>query len=221
MQLLPVAAFFDARHEQVFRRQKRQRVREDARVGGFVYDQAGSDVRHEAEDCVGCQKRFRQREPAVGGVVQRAFHPLRTCGERRVLRGGHYKPCERADALRTHGVLLVRHGGRADLAGFERLRENAVVLQQAHVAAEAVGTLSHAGKRVEDAAVELARVGLPGDVVEFAKAEIRRDSAVELVNLIRVPAKERNKARFRACSTPAAQKADGGKRVRNLFQIEE
>ncbi len=95
------------------------------------------------------------------------------------------------------------------------------MLQQAHVAAEAVGTLSHAGKRVEDAAVELARVGLPGDVVEFAKAEIRRDSAVELVNLIRVPAKERNKARFGARCAPAAQKADGGKRVGNFFQIEK
>lgn len=53
-------------------------------------------------------------------IVERALEPLRAGGRERVLLERPQVPRERAHALVAHGIALVRHRRRPDLAGLER-----------------------------------------------------------------------------------------------------
>ncbi|MPN18331.1 hypothetical protein SDC9_165691 [bioreactor metagenome] len=61
---------------------------------------------------------------------------------------------------------------------------------------------------------------MPADVVDAIKAEIRRDSAVELIYLCRVSAEEGDKARLRTRCAAAAEETDGGEDIVDLLDIQ-
>ena len=95
------------------------------------------------------------------------------------------------------------------------------MLQQADVIGHAVGALGDTAETGEDAAVHLAGIGLPAYREAGGKSELRRDTAVHLVNLLRVAVEKLHKAGLGAGSAPTAQKAQRGQNVIQLLHVRQ
>ena len=77
VQVLPVAAGGDGRHQDVLGRHEGQLLGQVPGDHLRIDDQPGGDVLVQDQDRVDRQKRLRQRQPAVGAVVERPLQPLR------------------------------------------------------------------------------------------------------------------------------------------------
>ncbi len=159
-------------------------------------------VLEQDQDRVGREEGLGHGDALVGGVVEAPLEPLRRGGHRRVERERDDVARERADALRAHRVALVGHGGRADLAGLERLFELAVVLQQAQVGADLVRRLREARERVHDRVVLLARIGLARDELPPRETGAPREGGVELLDLRGVAVEEQQEGGLACRSRP-------------------
>ena len=220
MQLLAVAAALDGGHHQIFRRNERQIVGNELCHDLLVDVQPFRHVLHDAQDGVHSKEGLREGDAAVGRVVQCPLEPLCRGSHGRVGRVGHDVARQRADAFTAHGIALIRHGGGADLRGLERLLDLTVVLQKADIGRKPAAALRNRGQDVQDAAVELARVGLAAHVIEPVEAEIGSDPAVHFVDLRAVAVKEREEAGLGTGRAAAAQETDGREHVVQLFHVE-
>ena len=93
-------------------------------------------VRHalaQAQHRVGAEEALRQRDAAVGRVVERALKPLGAGRDGGILQVADDVARQGGDALAAHGVALIGHGRRADLMLLERLFYLFHVLEQTDV----------------------------------------------------------------------------------------
>ena len=95
------------------------------------------------------------------------------------------------------------------------------MLQKADIVCHAIGTLSNRGQNVQNPAVSLAGIGLSADEKAFFKAELRRNSAIHLINFLLIPVKKVHKAGLCAGGATAAQETHGGKHMVQLLQVGE
>ena len=221
VQRLPVAAQAHALHEDGLRGHEGQVFHHALADHRRIDDHAAGDVGVEFQHRVRGQKGFRQREAAVGAVVQRALEPLGGGGHLRVLRQRHHVAGKGADALRAHGIALVGHGRGADLALLKRLFHLAEGLQQPQILRELVGALGDAGERAEHAAVQFARIGLAGNGKALLHAHLAGDAPFQLVHLFAVAVEELHKALLRAGRAAVAQQLEGGKGEVHFIQIHQ
>ena len=219
VELLPVAAPLHGLHHQIFGGDEGEILVDRALNDLFVDADALRHVLHQAQDGVGAEEALGQRNAAVGGIVQRPLHPLDGGGHGSVEGVGHEIAGQRADALRAHGIALVGHGGGTDLGALKGLFHLTVVLEEAHVVGKTAAALGDGGQHVEDAAVELAGIGLTGDREAAVEAELGGDHAVHLVDAGLVALEEIQEAGLGARGAPAAQKAEGGQHEVQLLQI--
>src|SRR5690606_36606465 len=91
----------------------------------------------------------------------------------------------------------------------------------AQVAAPLVERLAEAAQGVEDEAVELARVRLPGDGDERREAHLLGDAAVELLDLVVVAAEQRQEARLRAGRPLRAAERQPVAAALQFFEVED
>ncbi len=154
------------------------------------------EVDRRAEGPVGREEQLREDDAPGCRVVERALEPLvrgRLGEDRAEVR---QEPRERAEPLRAHGVPLVGHGRRADLARRERLAHLAGVREEPRVLAHLAERRSEAGERIREACIELARVGLTRERDRPREAELARHEGVQLVRLRRVAREELDEARL-------------------------
>ena len=182
---LAVAAGGDCGHEDVFGGHEGELFAEGAGDDVGVDDQAAGHVLVEDQNRVDGEEGLRDREAAVGGVVERALHPLRGVGFVGVRGEAHGEAGEAADAFGAHGVALVGHRGGADLVGFEGLFDFFAVGEDAEIGRGFVAARGDAGEGVEDLGVDLARVGLAGDGVGAGEAHLFGDALLRAGGLWR------------------------------------
>ena len=91
---------------------------------------------------------------------------------------------------------------------FERLLDLPVVLHQPDVIRHTVCTLGHRGQRVQDAAVDFARIGLSTDAEALAEPEGLRKIAIHRIDLFRIAFKQFHEARFGTGRTAASEEFD-------------
>ncbi len=163
VQFLPVAAGLDRFHEDFL-------GGHEGEFGGKVFgddfgvdDKSRRHVVAEFQNRVGGEKRLRQRQPAVGGIVKGALKPLGGMGQVAVLRQADKETRQRAYAFRSHGIALIRHGGGADLLFFKRFLDFPAVGEEADVGGEFGGAFADAGEDGKDLRIEFAGIGLSGD----------------------------------------------------------
>ena len=140
-------------------------------------------------------------------------------GERRIHGFCHQVTAERADPFTAHGVALVGHGGRTDLAVLEGFFKLPVVLQEADVLCHAVTTLGNGTQGVQDAGIGLAGIGLATDRETGLKPEFRSQQLIHTVDLLPVAVKEIQKARFGSGGTAAAEETETVQNKVQLLQI--
>jgi hypothetical protein len=116
-------------------------------------------------------------------VVEGALEPLGAGGSKSVAVDGHEMPGEGANALATHGVALVGHGGGSNLVLLERLLELLEVGEETNVGGDFVGSGAERGEGAEDVNVDLARVGLSSEGVGLGEARELGDESVKLLDL--------------------------------------
>ena len=143
---LAIAARLDAKHHPPLRRHERHLLGHVAGDHALADLKAGRDVGGEDEDGVGGQERFRERQAAVGAVVEGSFEPLAGGGVGGVAGQGNDESGQGIDPFRSHRVPFVGHGTRPDLLGLERLEEFTLVLQQPKVGGHLRGRLVDSGK---------------------------------------------------------------------------
>ena len=219
VKILTAGAALDALHHQILGRDKGKIFAHRLFDNGRVDDDTGGDLLHEAQYRIGTEEALGQADTAVGGIVERALHPLDGDRHRRVERVRHQIAGERAYALAHHRVALIGHGGGADLRFAERLKELAVVLQKAHIGREFMRGLRDRGQGVENTAVHLAGIGLTLYVEDLVKAESVRDTAVELGDLFAVALEQLLEAGFRAGRAAAAEELDVPQREVDLVEV--
>jgi hypothetical protein len=130
-------------------------------------------------------------------LAERALEPLLGRRVPRVALELDHEARQRRDPLGAHGIALVGHRARADLLGFERLQDLALVLQQPQIGGELRRRRGDARQHREHLRVELACVGLPRDGEHAIEAKLLRDATVELAHLGVVAAEQLEEARLR------------------------
>lgn len=160
MGLLPVGAFFNGEHEDVFHREEGDLGVEVGEGGVGVDGEMGNEVREEIEDGVRAEEGFGDGEAAVGGVVEGPFEPLGGGCVGAVLREGEDEAGDAADPLGVDGVPFVGHGGGADLVFAEGFFEFFFMGKEADVGGHFMGAGGERSESAEDGEVEFARVGL-------------------------------------------------------------
>ena len=111
MQLLTVAASLYRFHHDILGRHKWQLLHNAAMYHTVVHHHSGSNVDINIEYRINAQKRLRDRNTAVGTVVERTFKPLGRRRYRRIERIVYNIPCQRRHTLAPHRIALVRHRG--------------------------------------------------------------------------------------------------------------
>ena len=160
MQFLPVAARFYAFHKNDFRRHKRQFSHNVFSYRLFVNDKPVCNVEIQFENRVEGKERLRHNESAVSGIVEGAFQPLCTGGDRRVHGQGHSVARKGANALAAHRIAFVRHCRRTYLGLFKRLFYLLHILEQANVVAEFVSALGDLRKNAQNIVIVFAGICL-------------------------------------------------------------
>ena len=120
------------------------------------------------------------------------------------------------DALTAHGVALVGHGRRADLALLERLLHLLEICQQTQVIGELARGLRNAAQHGNHLIVHLAGVRLPGHRHHLVKAHRRGNILLDRPDFRAVAAEELHEGRLCARRALAAQQRQGGQAV---FQL--
>ena len=136
MQVLAIAAGFDAAHQQPLRREKRHRVRHVLGDRRLPHLETGRDVGGEDENRVGREESFGEHQTPIGTVVQRALEPLLRGRMPGVAFELDDEPRQPGHSLRAHRIALVWHRGRAHLIVLERLQQFLFVLQQPEIGRE-------------------------------------------------------------------------------------
>ena len=116
VQFLAIAARLDRIHHDVLGRHERKLCHEALLNDLRVDHEAIHDVHIQAQNAVYREEALRNRETLVRGIVERALEPLSACDKHRVHHIAHHIVRETRHALAAHGVPLVSHGRRADLA---------------------------------------------------------------------------------------------------------
>ena len=221
VQRLAVTAPLHGLHHEVFSGDKGEVLPHGAVHDLFVDVQAVGDVPGKAQNGIGAQEPLRHGDAAVGGVVQRALHPLYTGRHGGVHGVGHQVAAQRANALAAHGVALVGHGGGTDLVLLKRLLNLTVVLEKADVIGHAVKALGDGGEDIQNTAVHLAGVGLATDAAAAFKAERCAELAVELRDLLLIALEQLHKACLGAGGAPGAAELHGADDKVQLLQVKE
>ena len=221
MELLAVAAPLHRLHHQVLRGHEGQVLPQRPVHHRLVDAQPCRHVLAQPQHRVGAQKALRHGDAPVGGVVQRPLHPLDGGGHGGVHGVRHQIAAQGADAFAAHGIALIGHGGRADLAVLERLLHLPVVLQQADVVGHAIGALGDTAETVEDPAVHFPGIGLAAHGEALRKAEPGGNAAVHLVDLLLVALKQVHKAGLGAGGAPAAQEFQSRQHLIQLLHVTE
>ena len=121
VQLLAVAAAFDALHHDVLGRHEGELFHHTARHDAVIDNEPLRNVDIDVQNGVYGQKSLGYRDALIRAVVKRALEPLGTGRHGRVEAVGDHIARQRREALAAHGVSLVGHGARADLVRLERL----------------------------------------------------------------------------------------------------
>ena len=95
------------------------------------------------------------------------------------------------------------------------------MLQKPDVVGHAISALSDTAETAENTAVHLSGIGLPAHREAVGKAELRRDTAVHLVDLFLVAVEQLHEAGFGAGGAPAAQEAQRGQQVIQLLHVRQ
>jgi hypothetical protein len=190
VQHLPVAAASRPFHHQVLGHHERQLAFDVRRDHLFVHDDAADDVVVDQRERIGGEERFRNRDAAVRGVVERSLEPLRRRRERRIQRVDDEVPRQRIHPLGAHRVALVRHRGRTDLLLFERLLDLAQMLQQPHVVRELRRRLREAAERRDDMRVDLPRIRLARHWIAARESDFLRHELFEPVHFLFIAVEE-------------------------------
>ena len=219
MDLLPVAAPLDRFHHQIFRSDKGQVLPDGLFHDFFIDVQAVGNILRQAQNGIGAEESLGHGDPAVGRIVQGPLQPLDGSRHGGVHGVRHQVPGQRADSLAAHGVTLVSHGRRANLAAFKGFFHLPVVLQQADIICHPVAALGNGGQAVENPAVQLSGIGLAADIKAAFKSESGADAPVHLVNLLPVAVEQFQEAGFGAGGAPAAQELHAVNHKFQFFQV--
>ncbi len=219
VQLLPVAAQLHRAHEDVFRGHERHFLVQVPPHHARVHAPAGDQVAAQRQNRVGSEERLGQGDAPVGGIVQRALHPL--CGgrPRRIQRVGHDVARQRTHALAAHRVALVGHRRGTDLLALERLVEFLQMRKQAKIGRHLRRALRDAAQNVQHKRVHLAGVRLSGNRHARFETHLARDQPLERPNLGFVAVKQHQKARAGARRALAAQRFQARKFERQAVEI--
>src|SRR5205085_527954 len=98
-----------ALHHQVLSHHERQLAPDVRGDDVLVHDEAAGDVVVQQRDRVGSEERFRDGDPPIRRVVQRALEPLRRRGHRRIQCVDDQVSRQAVNALRAHRIALVGH----------------------------------------------------------------------------------------------------------------
>ena len=211
MQELSVSVFLlHADHQDILGGKKGQLLPEMLLHHRREQAQAGDDIFVQIQNPVAGQKRLRDGDAAVGGIIQRAFQPLGGRRESRVLKVAHHIARQRRNAFTAHGVSLIGHGRRADLSAFKGFFQLPEMAQQPDVSGKFAGALGNAAEDLQHGEILLAGIGLPAYLLAGGKAHLLRDYALKLQHLFFVPVKESQETRRRSGRALAAQKPQLG-----------
>ena len=184
-----------------------------------VDHQVGGHVLIEVQNGVGGQESLRHGDALVGRVVQGALKPLQAGGHGRVEPVGDDVPGQGADALASHGIALVGHGGGADLVLLKGLLHLLKGLEDAQVVGELAGGLGHPGQRGEHIGVGLPGIGLAADGHALGKAHLLCHQAIQLAHLRLVPFEQLHKAGLGAGGALDSPQAQGVQLKFQVFQV--
>ena len=196
MQELSVAAARGRGEEYRLRRHEGEFFGQVAADHCRVDREAAGDRLPQQQDGIGRQERLGKHEAAVGGVVERAFEPLRGGRPGRIGLEADDVAGESGHALAAHRIALVRHRRGADLAALGGLVQLLEAGQQPDVGRELGGRLGDPGEAAEEVELRLSRRCLAGHRIGARKPHFGGDAAVELSHL-RVVAEELLKRRLR------------------------
>ena len=163
VKFLTVAATLYRVHHDVLRSHKGQLPKHVLTDHLGIYHQAVSHIVIQIQNAVHCQESFRNADALIGRIVQCALEPLSSHSHGGVDRVGNDIPGQGSDALAAHGIALIRHSGRTDLAFLKRLFHFLQMLQQPDIVGELGGALGNAGKDVQHLAVQLPGISLARD----------------------------------------------------------
>ena len=121
MQLLTVSALLHRIHHDVFRSHKRQFAHQALLNDLGIYHKAVHYIQAQIQDAVHSQEAFRYAEAFIGRIIQGSFEPLGRRGNGGIKRIRNHISGKGGDTFAAHGVSLIGHGGRTDLALFKRL----------------------------------------------------------------------------------------------------
>ena len=221
MQLLAVAAAFDALHQKVFRGNEGEILPDTALDDLLIHAETGTDVVCQMQNRIRAEEGLRHGETAVGRVIQGALQPLGGGGERCVHRFCHQVTGEGADPLAAHGVALVGHGGRTDLAVLKGLFQLAVMLQEADVLGHAVTALGNGTQGIQDTGIGLAGVGLATDREAGGKTEFFGQHFVHPVDLPAVAVEQIQKTRLGPGGAAAAEETEASHHEVQFLEIRD
>ena len=220
VELLAVSAERRRQQQYRLRRQSWQMLFQVPRRGLGENLQAGGHIVREAKYRVCRQVGLRHGDALVGRVVEAAFQPLGGCGDRGVQRQHDHVARQRADALRSHRVPLVRHRARADLRFAERLLQLAEALQQPHVVGELGERRCDPRQSREQRCIDFSRVRLRRNGVRFDEAHSLGNEAVQPVDFARVAVEELQERGFGPGGAPGAAESQSAEPKIDLLQVE-
>ena len=102
---------------------------------------------------------------------------------------------------------------------FKRFFNLAVVLQKTYIVCHTAAALCYGRKTVQNAAVDLAGIGLTADIKQAVKAKVIRDHAVHAVDFVGISAKQLDKACLGTGGAAAAKKFEVLQHKVKLLQI--
>ncbi len=136
------------------------------------------------------EERVRERHPADHGAGDVALVPLvagQLARHRGVAAQDHHQAVDPLAGARVH---LVRHGGRADLAGLEALGHQLVPGHQPDGLGHRGGRRGELHQRGDHVVVEGAGVDLADRGERLGEAEVRGDAPLQVGELVRVAAEQ-------------------------------
>ena len=184
--LLPAHTGTHTGHEDLRRREERQVTMQFGVDDGRERPELGQDGEERLEHAVNGVEGVRQGDTPHHRAGDISLVPL---GTGQPLGHGEVTAQhdeETIDTLTRPGVHLVRHGGRADLAGFESLGDKLVACHEPDRRGEVGGGTGDLHQGGDDLEVEGAGIDLPSGDEHVVEAELVCDPAFQLVKLVGV-----------------------------------
>ena len=205
--LLPVATTAHHSHNNVFRGHERQLRSNVAGNNSRVNNKTLTDILQQRQNHISRQERLRDRQAAVGTVVERAFHPLATGRLTSAVEYVTEPASQTAHTLRAHRVTFVRHSTRANLVLFKRLFHLFQVAQETDVRGDLERRRSKGRQRRKHVDIDLARVGLARHRHGIGEFEQLCYALVQSLDLVVVTIKKLQEAGLRTCGALDATEA--------------